>query len=114
MSLNLELMKNKKLIIGLLVLVLLTPIGIYVPKWFNAEDAWGEWPVETIKEKMGFAPKGMQKDAELWHAPVPDYSLGDENISLTKQSGYYILSGIIGIAIISLLSFGLFKLIKKE
>jgi cobalt/nickel transport protein len=107
-------MKNKKLIIGLFVLIIITPIGIFLPEWFNAGDAWGEWSVEKVKEKIGFAPKGMEKDAEIYRAPLPDYSLADEDSSLTKQSGYYILSGIIGVAIISLISFGVIKVVKKE
>jgi cobalt/nickel transport protein len=107
-------MKNKRLIIGLLILIILTPIGIYLPERFNAGDAWGEWSVETVKEKLGFTPKGMKKDAELYKAPIPDYSLSNEESSLVKQSGYYILSGIIGVAIISLISFGLIKAVKKE
>lgn len=107
-------MKNKRLIIGLVVLLILVPIGIYLPVLFKAGDAWGEWSVETIKENLGFAPEGMQKDTGLWKAPISDYSLGNENDSIAKQSMHYIISGIVGVGIITLLSFGLYKIMKKE
>ncbi len=105
---------NKKLYIGILIAALITPIGIFLPTWFNAGDAWGEWSTETVQEKIGYTPAGMEKDADLWKAPMPDYSLGNEESSLAKQSGYYILSAVVGLAIISLLSFGLVKMVKKE
>jgi uncharacterized membrane protein len=105
---------KKKLLIGLLVAVLITPIGIFLPRWFKTGDAWGEWSTETIREKTGHVPAGMQKDADIWKAPMPDYSLGNENSSLARKSVQYIISGIVGLAIISLFSFGLSKLVKKE
>jgi hypothetical protein len=105
---------HKKLYIGLLIAALITPIGIFLPQWFKAGDAWGEWSTETVKDKIGYTPQGMEKVADLWKAPMPDYSLGDEDSSLSRQSGLYILSAVVGLAIISLFSFGLIKLVKKE
>jgi hypothetical protein len=105
---------KKKLLIGILVAVILTPIGIMLPHWFKAGDAWGEWSTEKIKEKTGHVPQGMEKNADIWKAPMPDYSLGKEDGSLSHQSVQYILSGIVGLAIISLFSFGLSKVVKKE
>ncbi len=105
---------KKKLYIGLLIAALITPIGIFLPQWFNAGDAWGEWSIETVQKKIGYTPAGMEKDVDFWKAPMPDYSLGDEDSSLAKQSVFYILSALVGVAIISLLSFGLVKMVKKE
>jgi len=105
---------HKKLIICLLVLAIITPIGFLLPHFFKAGDAWGEWSINKIKEKIGFVPEGMQKNEKLWKAPISDYGLGDENSSLAKKTGNYVLSGIIGITAISLISFGLYKIMKKE
>jgi cobalt/nickel transport protein len=105
---------HKKLYIGLLIAALMTPIGIILPRWFNARDAWGEWSIETIKEKIGYAPAGMEKDENRWKAPMQDYSMGNEEISVAKQSGYYILSAVIGLTIIAGFSFFLLKLSRKE
>jgi uncharacterized membrane protein len=105
---------KRRLLIGLLIAVLLTPIGIFLPHWFKAGEAWGEWSTETVRERTGHVPEGMQKNADVWKAPMPDYSLGNDEESISKQSVQYILSGIVGLAIITLFSFGLSKMIKKE
>ena len=105
---------KRNLFIGLIVAVLISPLGILLPKWFNAGDAWGEWSTETVNEELGYVPDGMQKDADIWKAPLPDYSLGNENAPFAKKSVVYILSAIVGIVIISFFSFGLSKMIRKE
>jgi cobalt/nickel transport protein len=105
---------HKKLYIGLLIAALITPIGIFLPRWFNAGDAWGEWSIETIKEKIGYAPAGMEKNEKSWKAPMQDYSVGNEEKSVARQSGYYILSAVIGLTIIAGFSYFLLKLSRKE
>jgi cobalt/nickel transport protein len=106
--------KYKKYLIFFAVLVILSPLGIILPEYFNSGDAWGEWSVETVKEQTGRAPEGMKKDATLYAAPVPDYNLGKEEDTISKKSVGYILSGVIGIAIIILLTFGVNKLAKYK
>ena len=44
----------KKVIIGFIVLVMLTPFGLLAPG-----SAWGEWGLSEIKEKFGLIPQGM-------------------------------------------------------
>lgn len=106
--------KYKKYILFLIVLAILSPLGIILPHYFNAGDAWGEWSVETVKEQTGFEPKGMKNDAELYKAPVTDYNLGKEDDSLSKQSVSYIVSGIIGVGIILILTFGVSKWVSRK
>ena len=105
---------KRRLIVGLLFAVLLTPMGILLPQWFKAGDAWGEWSTETIKEKTGHIPEGMKEDADVWKAPLPDYGIGNEVKSLPNRSVQYILSGIVGLTIITLISFGVSKFVKDE
>ena len=105
---------KKKILIGLLALALLCPIGIVLPELFKSGTAWGEWSVSQVEKQTGSAPAGMKKDANIWKAPVPDYNPGKETDSLVKRSGYYILSGIIGVGVIALLTFGATKLISKK
>ncbi|MBN1184093.1 MAG: PDGLE domain-containing protein [Bacteroidales bacterium] len=108
-------MKNhKKILIVLVILVLLSPLGLFLPEWFNAGDAWGEWSVETIKEETGIEPEGMKRDAGLYNSPVPDYNIGKEDDSLPKLSMSYILSGIIGVTIILIITFATTKLISGK
>jgi len=100
----------KKYFLFLAILIVLVPVGLYLPHVFKAGDAWGEWSVEQVKEQTGKTPEGMQRDAEIYKAPIPDYNLGNENSSLAKQSGSYIISALIGTGIILILTFGFYKL----
>jgi cobalt/nickel transport protein len=101
-----------KLWIGLLILTLLSPIGIVLPMVFDAEDAWGEWSVETIEKLIGFIPEKLKTNADLWKAPVPDYNLGSEESPLYTRILSYIFSGILGIGIIAFVMLALKKIIK--
>jgi cobalt/nickel transport protein len=87
---------QKKILIILLVLCLITPAGILLPMLFNAGDAWGEWSAQTVKELVGYVPGGLAKYSDVWKAPLPDYTINSEDRSVVHQSGYYIVSGIAG------------------
>jgi hypothetical protein len=87
---------QKKILVILLLLCLLTPIGILLPAFFNTGDAWGEWSAQTVKELVGYVPKGLAKYSDVWKAPLTDYSVKREDSSIVHRSGYYLVSGIIG------------------
>jgi len=105
---------QKKLLVILLALAVLSPVGIFLPSLFNAGDAWGEWSAETIEKMAGFVPEGLKKAAHLWKAPIPDYTLGDEKSTSAAQALSYILSGIIGVALCILILYGLSRLLVKK
>jgi cobalt/nickel transport protein len=105
---------QKKILVFLLVLALLTPVGIFLPMLFNAGDAWGEWSAETVKELVGYVPEGLQKYSDTYTAPMPDYTLNSKDSSVTHQSLYYILSGIAGVALTLGVTILLSKLIIKK
>lgn len=84
-------------VIGLLAsLAVLTPLGLIAQG-----DAWGEWGVEDLTDMAGYTPVGMD-GAWQWTAFMPDYSMG----ALPDWAGY-ILSAVIGIAILVII----FKLV---
>jgi len=86
--------------IVLLVLALASPIGLYLPKIMKAGSAWGEWGVDEIRQMVGYAPAGMEKRADIWKAPMPDYALpGQEDAPLSRLSLSYVLSAFLGIAV---------------
>lgn len=91
---------QKRLVVFLFIIAILSPLGIILPEVFNAGDAWGEWGLDTIKEMLGFIPEGMKRLSEIWKAPIPDYNLGGEDSSLYVQIFSYIISGIIGIGLV--------------
>lgn len=90
---------QKRILLFLIILVLLTPVGIFLPMAFNAGDAWGEWSAETVQSMVGYVPEGLQKYSDSYSAPIPDYTLNEKDESTTRQSLYYIVSGILGAAI---------------
>jgi cobalt/nickel transport protein len=92
-----------KLWMGIGVLILLSPLGIFLPEHFKAGDAWGEWGVDTISELVGYIPRGLEKLSSLWNAPIPDYAFrGWEEKGLSRLSFAYIISAILGIAVVVL------------
>ena len=92
---------TKRLLIGLIILILLTPIGIILPDHFKAGSAWGEWSKEEIVKLVGYVPKGFEKLADLWNAPMPDYSFkGWEDKGTFYACIAYMVSAVLGAAII--------------
>jgi hypothetical protein len=90
-----------KLWIGIGVLILLSPLGLLLPEHFKAGVAWGEWEIGQIKDFIGYIPKGLEKVSSLWNAPIPDYAFkGWEERGLVHLSFAYIISAIIGIAVV--------------
>ena len=87
---------QKKITITLLILTLLTPVGLFLPVFFNAGDAWGEWSAATVKEFIGYVPEGLARYSGTWKAPIDGYTINSRDASEVHQSGYYIISGLIG------------------
>ena len=87
--------------IGILVLIILSPLGLIVPEHFKAGSAWGEWGAKDLQKLAGYIPKGLEKLLGLWKAPIPDYAFkGWEGRGLLHLSFAYIMSAITGIIII--------------
>jgi cobalt/nickel transport protein len=105
---------QKKLWIGLAIMALLTPLGIYLPDRFKAGDAWGEWGTDKIRELLGYVPEGLKRMADLWKAPVPDYNFGGENATFVTQVISYVISGILGIAAAAILTYVITKFLVKH
>lgn len=82
--------------LGLLVLIILTPLGLLAPG-----TAWGEWGAEELAAMgLGFIPAGLEKLGTLWGAPMPDYEIP----ALGNMSLSYILSAFVGAAVTVLLA----------
>jgi cobalt/nickel transport protein len=106
---------QKKLWIGLAIMALLTPLGVYLPDKLKAGGAWGEWGPEELEKLLGYVPEGLKKMADFWKAPVPDYNFGGENAAMSSQVISYIISGVIGIAAVAIVIYVITKfLIKHE
>ena len=105
----------KKMWLGLVVLALLSPVGIIIPDKFHAGSAWGEWGTDEIQKMVGFVPQGMQKLADIWQAPMPDYAFkGWDNMGLGMLSLAYVISAAVGIGIIVAITMLFGKIVKQK
>jgi cobalt/nickel transport system permease protein len=76
------------------VIALATPIGLLA-----SGTAWGEWGIDELNTMgLGFIPQGLEKLAEWWPAPLPDYGFPRMGAVIG-----YILSAVIGIVLIAVL-----------
>jgi len=87
--------KLRALWIGLGVLMVATPLGLLAPG-----TAWGEWSSHELANRgLGFVPQGLAKLENLWGAPLAGYHLpvlGNTNLG-------YLLSAVVGIALVALI-----------
>ncbi len=89
-----------KLWIGLGILAVISPIGLYLPDKLNAGSAWGEWGSGEIKGLIGYIPAGLAKLSSLWNAVLPDYAFkGWEQKGMGQLSFAYVVSALVGIAL---------------
>jgi hypothetical protein len=84
----------RNLAIGLLLLIILAPLGLLA-----VGETFGEWGPEEVKEKLGFVPPGLEELSGIWNAPMPDYDLPGGGESMTMSSAAYILSAVIGVVV---------------
>ena len=104
-----------KLWIGVAALILLSPLGLLLPDRFKAGSAWGEWGADEMQKLVGYIPKGLKKLSSLWNAPMPDYAFkGWEEKGLFQLSFAYILSALLGIAVIAVIVLLIGKLLSKK
>ena len=108
---------TKKLWLGILVLIILTPLGLILPYCFKAGDAWGEWEADTLQKFVGYVPQGMSKLSVLWknNAPLPDYCFkGWDDKPMAYQCLAYVVAAMVGIAVISGIVFLLGKVLVRD
>jgi len=104
-----------KLWIGIGILIILSPLGLLLAEHFKAGSAWGEWGADTIKEKAGYIPQGLEKLSSVWKAPIPDYTFKSwADKGLPRLSIAYIFSAILGILVVVLIVILIGKLLTKR
>jgi cobalt/nickel transport protein len=105
---------TKKLWIMIGILLLLSPLGIIIPAWFEAGGAWGEWGSDEIAQMVGFVPEGMKRLGEAWKAPLPDYAIPGQGGGLASKSAGYVFSAVIGIALAAAIMFLIAKVLVRR
>jgi cobalt/nickel transport protein len=100
---------------GIALLIILSPLGLILPQRFKAGSAWGEWGVNEIRNIAGYMPKGLARLSTSWSAPFPAYAFkGWEEKGLFHLSLAYIISAIIGIAIVTIVALIIGKYLTKK
>ena len=100
---------TKKFWIGLLVLAVLTPLGLLA-----TGTAFGEWGSQELQQTLGYVPDGIKSGETLWQAIFSGYSMPGFGNDFLHSSIGYILSAVIGIALIYTATLVLGKIIAKR
>ena len=104
-----------KLWLGLAILAVLSPIGLLWPAIFQSGGAWGEWGIDTVKELVGYIPQGLGRLSSLWKAPFADYAFKSwEQKGPFHQSAAYLVSALIGIALVASAAWLIGKILSKK
>jgi hypothetical protein len=104
---------QKKLWLGLFLMALLTPLGLMLPAYFGAGDAWGGWSAEALRLMLGYVPEGLDRNADWWPAPLPDYSLASTP-SGGLQLTLYIASALVGALAVGLATYALARRLHRH
>lgn len=99
----------RNLAIGLLLLIILSPLGLLA-----VGETFGEWGPDEVKEKLNFVPPGLEELSGIWNAPMPDYAFPGDGESMTVSSVAYILSAVIGVVICGGLMYFVGKKVAKD
>ncbi len=105
---------QRKLLLGLIVLALLTPLGLLLPEIFNSGGAWGEWGTDALERLLGYVPEGLKRTSDIFKSPIEGYSPGKEDAPLIFRAVFYIISGLIGTAAVALTVYLTARLIRRK
>ena len=94
-------------------MILLAPIGLILPEIFKAGGAWGEWGTDEAEKIIGYVPDGLKRLSKLWSSPITDYTFSGWETGVKSYIGY-ILSGIIGVALVIGLSILIGKFLVRK
>jgi hypothetical protein len=100
---------TKKFWVVLLVLAVLTPLGLLA-----SGTAFGEWGSQELQQTLGYVPEGIKSGETLWQAIFAGYNMPGFGIDFLHSSIGYILSAVIGIALIYTAALTLGKIIAKR
>jgi hypothetical protein len=93
----------------LVVLIVLVPLGIWLPRLFGAGGAWGEWARQEVETIAGYVPRKLHAMSGLWNAPAAGYVIRG-----TGAYAGYIISAVLGVGIIFGLSYLLGKFLSRQ
>lgn len=84
----------RNLLIGMALLIILTPIGLIA-----SGTAYGEWDAGTLKDAIGYVPAGLDSLSSLWSAPLSGYGFPGQGDTIGAMTPGYIFSAILGVIV---------------
>lgn len=102
-----------KLWIWVGIMLLLSPLGLLLPKLLKTYGAWGEWGADEIKGITGYVPEGIKRLSKLWSAPFADYTFPGLKGGIKSYMGY-VISGVIGAIIVGFLTYAFARVFKRK
>ena len=104
-----------RLWIGLIALIVLSPLGLIVPSKLGAGSAWGEWSAAELRSLVGYVPTRMQQLSRVWRAPLPDYAgPAQQHAPLRALSASYLFSAALGVVVVVGVTILLGKLLARR
>jgi cobalt/nickel transport system permease protein len=91
----------------LCALAVLAPLGIIA-----AGGAWGEWDVDGIRERVGFAPRGMAETAAAPKTPFKDYTVPGLGGGFGRESLAAVVTAVLGAGATALIAWGVARIAK--
>ena len=92
-----------RLWLAIAFLVILSPLGLFLPEFLRAGGAWGEWDARELARLSGYAPQGLRKLSGLWNAPLSGYAFKPGGTNSGVAYALSALAGVIATALIVLL-----------
>jgi cobalt/nickel transport protein len=108
------LIRHRKIWASLLLMAVLSPVGIFLPRIFGAGGVWGEWPAAALEKLLGYVPERLRTYSQLWRAPLSDYTFGQTGGSVLHEAITYVLSGLAGVIIVGLVVYGISRVLVKH
>lgn len=89
----------RALVVAVVALALAAPLAFYAATFVPSGPAWGEWGTDELREKVRYAPAGLERLESFWKAPLPDYDVPRGDESVPRKGLAYLLSALLGTAL---------------
>lgn len=93
-------------------LVVLTPLGLWIPTLLGGGSAWGEWSTGELQATLGYVPRGLQGLQNAWTSMFPDYTVPGLTGAVGESVGY-VIAAVAGVAVVGLIGAGVAWLLAR-
>lgn len=98
--------------VALGILVVLTPLGLWIPTLLKGGSAWGEWTPAQLQRTLGYVPRGLSGLRGVWTSMFPGYTVPGLTGAVGETVGY-VVAAIVGVAVVGAIAGGMAWLIGR-